>query len=139
MEEVKFVDANIFLEVFLLDKNWEGAKRFLENVASGKIEAVTSDFIVYSIFLQIQNKVKSTEAMKNFVKFLGNMRGLRTLHFTPSILMGCVQTMEKYGLDFDDSMQAAFMNAFGIKELVSFDSDFDKIDWIKRAEPKDIL
>jgi len=138
-KEVKFIDANIFLEVFLLDKNWESAKEFLEKVATGEIEAATSDFIAYSILLQIQNKLRSTEAMKNFVKFLGNMKGMMILRFTPAVLMGCIQTMEKYNLDFDDSVQASLMNAFGIKEIVSFDKDFDKVDWIKRVSPKESL
>ena len=138
-KEIRFIDANIFLEVFLKDRRWEEAMEFLFKVSTDEISCLTSDFIIFSIALNIQDKLKSTEYMKKFILSIGNMKGLKIARFTPSILLFTVSLMEKYNLDFDDSLQIAYMKAFGIREIVSFDSDFDKVTEIERVEPKDIL
>lgn len=44
--------------------------------------------------------------------------------------------MENSNLDFDDSTSIAAMRKLGIREVVSFDRDFDKISGIARIEPK---
>ena len=44
--------------------------------------------------------------------------------------------MESSGLSFDDSTSVAAMKRLGIKEVVSFDHDFDKVRTITRIEPK---
>ncbi len=138
-EVERFVDANIFLEVLLKDIKWEEAAGYLEKLSSGRVRAFTSDFIIYSIILQIEEKKKSSESVRDFAIFLGNMKGLRIARFTPGILINAVSIMEKHSLDFDDSLQAAFMHTLGIKEIVSFDSHFDKMGGIKRIEPREIL
>ncbi len=137
-KEVRFVDANIFLEVLLMDKKWESAKLFLEKLENEELYGITSDYIVFSILIQIQNKTKSTKKMEDFVNFLGNVKGLKIIHFTPGILIKSTNNMEKHKLDFDDSLQLAFMETLGIKEIVSFDSHFDNIRNIKRVEPSDL-
>ncbi len=44
--------------------------------------------------------------------------------------------MESSGLSFDDSTSVATMKRLGIKEIVSFDHDFDKVRAMTRIEPK---
>jgi len=134
-EIAKFIDANVFLEVFLLDENWEGAAEFLKKVSEAEITCFTSDFIVYSILLQIQNRTGNKESMKAFITFLDNMKGLKIARSNPEILMTAINYMETNKLDFDDSVQLSFMNSLGLTEIVSFDKDFDNINWIKRVEP----
>jgi len=139
VEKIRFVDANIFLEVFLQDARWEEARDFLEKLSKGDLEGITTDYIIFSILLQIENKKKSTKEMKDFVAFLGNMKGLKIAHFTLGILMKAMSVMENYGLDFDDALEAAYMLALDISEIVSFDRDFDRVKGIKRVEPREII
>lgn len=47
--------------------------------------------------------------------------------------------MEKHKLDFDDAVTYFIAKSLGVKEIVSFDRDFDNLLGIKRVEPKDIL
>lgn len=39
----------------------------------------------------------------------------------------------KYGFSFTDCLTAVQMKKTGVRELVSFDSDFDKIPWVERV------
>ena len=64
-EKIMFIDANIFLEVMLENKNSKECEDFLNEVKISKVRAITSDFIIYTSLIQLQNKKKSTEIMKN--------------------------------------------------------------------------
>ncbi|HUK74665.1 MAG TPA: hypothetical protein VLU99_02650, partial [Nitrososphaerales archaeon] len=49
------------------------------------------------------------------------------------------EEMDGNELDFDDSTSLVAMRRLGIKEIVSFDRDFDKVPGIERVEPKTAL
>ena len=132
-----FIDANIFLEVMLSDKRNEECKELFARIHKNQIKAATSDFIVYTCLIQIENK--SSEAkMIDFVLFLDNMPGIEVCSPSYGTLYSAFGIMKKYGLDFDDALVVATMKSSGIKEIMSFDGHFDKINEIKRVEPKDI-
>lgn len=65
MGEEIFVDANIFLEIFLKDSNSEECKKFLKSLQEQNMIAVTNDFIIYSCLINVQNNLKNIEAIKN--------------------------------------------------------------------------
>ena len=135
MDQIVFVDANIFLEIALEDQNSDKCKRFVQDIIDGKIKAVTSDFIVFSCLIQIQNKTKDTQKMRDFILFLNSINNLAVLHFSLSDIIKSIENTKKYKLDFDDSLVLAYMINNNLKTLVSFDRDFDKINIITREEP----
>ena len=47
MDKEIFIDANIFLEIFLKDAKSEECKAFLKSLQEQDIQAVTTDFIMY--------------------------------------------------------------------------------------------
>lgn len=133
-----FIDANIFLEVELDDKRSEECKSLFLDIYKNNVRCITSDFIVYACLLQIEGKA-SVGGMHNFIKFLDNMSGIEVHSPAYQVLYDAVGMMEKYGLDFDDSLVVSTMLAAGVKQLVSFDRHFDKVKEIKRMEPRQIL
>lgn len=134
-----FVDTNIFLEVEFKDTRWKESYDFLTKVAKGELEAITSDFAIFSIILEIETKVKSVDRIGKFVKSLAEYLGLSIFYPTENELLAALDFMKKYNLDFDDALVVACMVSNKIKKMVSFDSDFDKVKEIERVEPKDIL
>ena len=130
MGEEIFVDANIFLEIFLKDDKSEGCKNFFRK--SHNTQLLTSDFIVYSCFISIQNNLKNNSEIKKAVLFFNNIPNLKILRPSFDEFYTAVEIMEIEKLDFDDSFVVACMRNFGIKELASFDKHFDKIRQIKR-------
>ena len=50
MGEIKFIDANIFLELMLDDINADKCKNLFYQLKNTEIEAKTSDFIIYTCF-----------------------------------------------------------------------------------------
>ena len=69
MGEEIFIDANIFLEIFLKDKKAEECKSFLRSLQEQERNGVTTDFIIYSCILQVQNKLKNAEFIANTIIF----------------------------------------------------------------------
>ena len=110
-------------------------KMFFDKLKNGEVEASTSDFIIYTCLLQIQYKFKSLKYLKNFILFINEMKGLRI--FRPSLndIYKSINISEKYKLDFDDSLVVSLMINNNIKELISFDKHFDKVNLIKRETP----
>ncbi|MBI5254150.1 MAG: type II toxin-antitoxin system VapC family toxin [Euryarchaeota archaeon] len=47
--------------------------------------------------------------------------------------MNCTK-IEKYNLRPRDAFHVAIMKSFGVTEIVSDDSDFEKVEWIKRIK-----
>lgn len=130
MGEEIFVDANIFLEIFLKDVKSEECKKFLKS--EEKSDLVTSDFLIYSCLIGVENKLTDSVSLQNAILFFNGIPNLRILRPSFDELYSSVEIMVKYKLDFDDSLVVACMRNYGIKELVSLDKDFDKVKEIKR-------
>ena len=75
--------------------------------------------------------------MENFILFLNNLEGLKLIRPNLIDLEKTINLMNDYKLDFDDALIVSVMLSNNIKELISFDKDFDKVKEIKRMEPKE--
>lgn len=133
-EKPIFIDANIFLEVELGDERSPECKELFMKIYKG-MKAITSDFVVYTCLLQLENK-SSVEKMQDFIVFLDNMEFIEIHSPTYRTIYNAFEIMKR-GLDFDDALVVSIMKSLGIEKLISFDGDFDKIKEIKRIEPKD--
>ncbi len=134
MDQIVFIDANIFLEIILKDKKSEECKKFLNKIISGEILGITSDFIVFTCLLQIQHKTKDLNKMKDFIIFINSIFSLKIMKSSLSNLMKTINFMQEYKLDFDDALVISCMKSNNINTLVSLDKDFDKVKSIKRIE-----
>lgn len=133
MENSVFIDANIFLEVFLGDSKSEKCEAFLESLPGNGIIPVTTDFIIYSCLIVAQNNLKSNKGIRDLIVFFNSLRGLVVLRPSFSDLYKASEIMSSSNLDFDDSLVVACIKNYEIAELASLDKDFDKIKGIKRA------
>ena len=129
-----FIDANVFLEIFLKDSKSEGCKKFLKSLQEHDHRAFTSDFVVYSCLLVVQNNLKSRDAIEDAILFFNNFSNLSILRPSFDELYDAIEIMKSDKLDFDDSLVVACMKNYGIKELASLDKHFDKVKLINRIK-----
>lgn len=132
MGEEIFIDANIFLEIFLKDSKSEECKFFLKSLQEQNRQVLTTDFIIYSCILQVQNKLKDTGIIKNAVVFFNSFSNLKIIMPTIDDIFDAIEVIEKEKLDFDDSLVVACMRNYSIAKLASLDKHFDKVRDIKR-------
>ncbi len=128
-----FIDANIFLEIFLKDKKVEECKAFLKSLQEQEKSAITTDFIIYSCILQVQNKLKNAEFVKNTIIFFNSHPNLKIIRPSFEDLHNSIEIMETTKLDFDDSLVVACMKNYDIEKLASLDNHFDKVKGIERV------
>ena len=90
--------------------------------------------IMYSCILQVQNKLKATDLIKDVVIFFNSYSNLKVIMPTIDDIFDAIETIEKEKLDFDDSLVVACMKSNGITELDSLYKHFDNIKGIKKIE-----
>ncbi len=133
------VDANIFLELELGQSKSAECKTLLSNVASGKLRAATTDFILDSVAVVMEDRDSPATDIKKFFASLTLYKGLLVHNLDLKGRILATEEMDSDGLSFDDSTSVVAMRRLGIKEIVSFDRDFDGVRGIERVEPKTVL
>ena len=134
-----FVDSNIFLEVQLAQKHSETSKKFLKMVQSGRLKAYTTDFHLDNVVIVMEKYGKSWKDIAVFLTSLLQYKGLTIYPLMVYDKIKATEIMRDEGLDFDDALAAYVAKKLNLKVIVSYDSHFDKIKWLKRKTPEDFI
>lgn len=135
---VYFIDTSIFLEIELNQERKGEAKGFLKKVWKNEIKALTTDFNIDSTVIMMQNKKAKLDNIKKFLINMAILEGLTIYEINLVDRVLTTKMMEKNKLRYDDALNYFTMKSLGLKEIVSFDPDYDKLPDIKRIEPIDI-
>ncbi len=129
-----YLDANIFLYASLDDKEkGDKCRQILTKVSKEKLLGATSsltwDEIVHSVW---KNKGRDIAIIEGeiFLKF----PKLKILQNTNNTIARAQQVISKYNLKPRDAIHVATMLEFKITEIISDDTDFDKVKEIKRIK-----
>jgi len=133
-----FVDSSIFLEVELAQEHGEASKRFLKRVQKGELNAYTTNFHLDNIVIVMERYGRSWRDIAVFLTSLLQYKGLSIYPLTIYDRIKAAEIMREENLDFDDALAAYVMKKLGLKVIVSYDTDFDKVSWIKRKTPEDL-
>ncbi len=105
----------------------------------GDLKAVTTDFIIDSIALVMEDKGSPSGDLKKFLTSLIHYKGLELYSLDIRDKIRATDEMSKKQVDFDDATSVAAMRRLSLREIVSFDKDFDKVQGITRLEPRSLL
>jgi predicted nucleic acid-binding protein len=123
----------------LAEQHAEACKRLLSKVRDGLVKSAVTDFHVDSVVVVMENYGKSWKDIALFLASLLRYKGLRVY---PVGLVGRIKAtrvMRDYGLDFDDALAVQALRELSIATIVSYDDDFDAVEWVKRHTPEDLL
>jgi len=134
-----FIDSNIFLEVELAQEHGRASKEFLKMVQRGDIKAFTTNFHIDNVVIIMENYGKSWKEIAIFLTSLLQYRGLTVYPLTVYDKIKATEIMRDEELDFDDALAAYVVKKLGLKVVVSYDSDFDRVNWLERKIPEDFL
>ncbi len=122
------IDTNVFLEILLEQENYEAALSFIR----GNKELYMSDFSLHSIGV-ILLRLEKPDVFLDFLEDMVTSGYIGIRRLFPEDLPDLIDAVRKYNLDFDDAYQYTTAKKYALK-LVSFDSDFDRVD-IERIRP----
>lgn len=136
---MRLVDANIFLRFLTRDDEAkaEACRLLFEKLAKGEEEGATTEVILHEVLYVLTSKAHynlSHEEAAARLRSLLTVRGLRIPNKRRYL-----RALDIYAshpqFDFPDAISIALMEAEGIEEIASYDTDFDDWPGIRRVEP----
>jgi predicted nucleic acid-binding protein len=135
---MRFLDTNILLGYFTRDDEAKAHKALalLQRIERGEERVETSLPVIFETVFTLQRRYNVPRPqIKVLMLPILRMRGLRL-----PLKTLCIAALDMYierNISYVDAFNAAYMQSRSIKEVYSWDKDFDRIEGIRRIEPAD--
>lgn len=128
----RYVDVNVFVYWLCGHPSFgEKAKNWIERIEK-EGNFVTSALAIYETLIIVAGltgkNLKDKEIVTTVIDSLTSLRGLKIEPLLKEDFAKAVEVMNDFGLDFEDSLHLAVASRKNVEEIVSNDSDFDKVD-----------
>ncbi len=138
---MKYLDTNIFLRYLTKTRGQEAKAQacfaLFQQVKKGKLVVTTCEAVICEIFFVLCSPRQYNLSHEDAVAHVRPLLALGNLKLANKRVY--LRAMDIFAgtpfLDFEDAVIIAHMERQGIKELVSYDTDFDHIPSIGRKEP----
>jgi predicted nucleic acid-binding protein len=136
---VRYLDANVILRYLTGDDPAKAQACFslFQRVAAGDEEMVTSSVIVHEVLYVLTSRAQYGLSHQDAAARLRPILAMRGLKLTNKRVYA--RALDVYAgyphLDFGDALAVAESEHLGIREIVSYDSDYDSVPGVTRAEP----
>jgi predicted nucleic acid-binding protein len=134
--ENKFVDTNIFLRYLTKDdpSKYERCRTMFKKTLEGEIAISTSGMVIAELIWTLLSyyKVPKAEVIEKVSVILGTEN-----LFIPEkdVLADALVLYARKNIDFIDAYNAVFMKYHGLRQIYSYDEDFEMIEDVERKEP----
>jgi predicted nucleic acid-binding protein len=134
--ETTFVDTNIFLRYLTRDdpSKYEKCKEMFKKAMKGEIAITTSGMVIAELVWTLLSyyKVPKTEVIEKVTVIVGTKNlSIPDKHIVADALV----LYGRKNIDFIDAYNAIFMRYHGLREIYSYDEDFELMEDIQRREP----
>jgi len=133
---MRFLDTNLLIHYFTRDDEGKAQKvlGLLKRVERNEERVITSSLVIFETVFTLQSFYKvSRKKIKKLVSPILELRGLKLLD--KEIYQLALDIYVKKNISFADAFNAAFILKKEIKEIYSYDEDFDRIEEIRRMLP----
>lgn len=126
----KFVDTNIFLEIFTrFGKKSDLSKKLIQSNSS-----LCSNLLVFSEIVWVLDSFYEMD--KNLI--VGCLRKILTSKVKideKKLLVNVVNFYESNNVDWTDCLNMFLVKKAQLKQVYSYDKGLNRFDWVKRLEP----
>lgn len=133
---MRFIDTNLFLRYLTNDDPLKAQQvlALLKRVEREEEKITTSPLVIFETIFTLEKfyKVPKAEVRELLLPILA-LKGFQLPH--KEVYRHALELSLTHNLSFTDAFNAAFMLTKGIKEIYSYDEDFDKINGITRITP----
>lgn len=135
---MKFLDANVILRYLTRDdpKKAENCYELFQKVKRGEIELTTCEAIIAEVVYVLSShslyNLPRDEVCSLLLPII-NLYGLKIPQ--KRLYIRALDIYASKNIDFEDALIFAHMEKRQIKEIYSYDSDFDKLEELRRLEP----
>ena len=134
----QFIDTNIILR-YLTNEDPDKTERcysLFNKAQDNKIKLTTSESVVAEAVFVLASKKHyhlTPEEIKTRLSPILLLQGLKLEH--RQTLVRALDLYSIYTMDFEDCLALAHMERQQLKEIYSYDQDFDQVTHVKRIEP----
>jgi predicted nucleic acid-binding protein len=131
-----FVDTNIFLRYLTKDdpSRYEKCKEMFKKAMKGEIAIATSGMVIAELVWTLLSyyKVPKAEVVEKVTVIVGTKNlSIPDKHIVADALV----LYARKNIDFIDAYNSIFMRYHGLREIYSYDEDFELMEDIQRREP----
>jgi hypothetical protein len=137
---MRFLDANVFIYAYYKPKKQltqkekqmkEHAKKIVSSVSQGK-EQVTTTVVHLSEIVNILKHGIPLDQLTTTIRGLFMLDNVKIMGITREAYFAAAELGDDLKLEANDALAVDVMRLNGIKEIYSFDEDFDEIEGITR-------
>ena len=137
---MRFLDANVFIYAYYKPKKElsekekqmkECSKKIITNVSEGK-EDVAITVVHVSEVVNILKHGMSLDQLSGIIRGLFMLDNIKIFDVTREEYFAAAELGEDLKLEANDALAVDVMRLNNVKEIYSFDEDFDQIDGITR-------
>lgn len=129
-----FIDTNIFMYAIGGPHSFrEPSQKLIRMIQDDKVKAVINAEVLQEILYRYHSINKSQVGHELFDMLLRTFPIIWPI--SKEDLVEAKKIQEKYGIKTRDALHAGTMKRNGVKAIVSYDSDFDSLFFIKRSTP----
>lgn len=133
------LDSNIIIYAYNRDApERQYCLPIIRNAILGELDtalSVLSLFEVYHVLAQRIQRPLPESQVSQIVLDLALSRNIRKFEITKSLFTEAITIAEEYSIKINDALLASTMRSIGSEEIYSHDSDFDKVEFIRRVDP----
>jgi predicted nucleic acid-binding protein len=134
--ETIFVDTNIFLRYLTKDdlSRYEKCREMFKRAMKGEIAIITSGMVIAELVWTLLSyyKVPKAEVVEKITVIVGT----KNLSIPDKqVVADALVLYARKNIDFIDAYNAIFMRYHGLRDIYSYDEDFELIEDIQRREP----
>ncbi len=127
-----YLDSNVFIySVLDLGGHGKNARKLLKLSEDTGLQISTSSLTFDEVLWSLMKNISREDAIESCNYLLG-LRNLKVLNIDKTVILECLNILKKTNLKPRDSIHAATMNIYKIKEIISEDEDFDVLKEIRR-------
>jgi predicted nucleic acid-binding protein len=133
----RFIDSNVLFHAVVVQEPWQHAasRAFIERLLSEREEAFITETVLAELAATLASRRAGALSREEIARFLGPLLSSPSVHLADkSIWRRALEIFWRYSVDLADAHQAALCERDG-GEVISFDSDFDRIPGVRRIEP----
>ncbi len=134
--ETTFVDTNIFLRYLTKDdpSKYEKCREMFKRAMKGEIAITTSGMVIAELLWTLLSYYKVPKA--EVIEKVSVIVGTKNLSIPEKhIVADALVLYARKNIDFIDAYNAVFMRYHGLREIFSYDEDFELMEDIQRREP----
>ncbi len=134
----QFIDTNVFIRYLTKDdpKKAEACLRLFQDAQRNQVTLVTSEAVVAEVVYVLSSKELydlAREEIRRRLYPLLSLPGLKLPY--RKMYLRALDLYVAFSLDFEDAIIVAQMERQKIKEIYTYDRDFDRVPGVKRLEP----